>query len=394
MIAVAAPHAGAAVPVVVGCGFHLGGVDQQGAAGTLYFIVTLEPANPAQSCTVPATVTVSAVPRTGGSYVDIDNNPLTATESATFRPNRRPPVFGVRWGGLHCADPAVPGLLTFATGSESDVNAVAIAPSTCGPGDAPHSSFAAFPLTSDSAVGIAATPDDHGYRSVDQIGNITAEGSAASLGTQAESNVAVVGIVTAPTGNGAWVVAADGGIFAYDSATFHGSLGNIHLNQPIVGMAATPDGGGYWLVAADGGIFAFGDATFRGSLGSLHLNAPIVGMAATPDGGGYWLAASDGGVFAFGDAVFDGSLGSVALNAPVVGMAADPHGGYWLVTSDGGVFAFGGAPFKGSAGALNLVAPISGMASTSTGEGYWLVSADNGIFTYGDAHFFGASPFE
>ena len=33
-----------------------------------------------------------------------------------------------------------------------------------------------------------------------------------------------------------------------------------HLNRPIVGMAATPDGKGYWLVASDGGIFAFGDA--------------------------------------------------------------------------------------------------------------------------------------
>jgi len=46
-------------------------------------------------------------------------------------------------------------------------------------------------------------------------------------------------------------------------------------------MAATPDGGGYWLVAADGGIFAYGDALFHGSAGATHLNAPIVGMAAT-----------------------------------------------------------------------------------------------------------------
>ena len=30
-------------------------------------------------------------------------------------------------------------------------------------------------------------------------------------------------------------------------------------------MAATPDGKGYWLVAKDGGIFAFGDAHFYGS---------------------------------------------------------------------------------------------------------------------------------
>jgi hypothetical protein len=33
----------------------------------------------------------------------------------------------------------------------------------------------------------------------------------------------------------------------------------------VVGMAATADENGYWLVAADGGIFAFGDARFFGS---------------------------------------------------------------------------------------------------------------------------------
>ena len=52
----------------------------------------------------------------------------------------------------------------------------------------------------------------------------------------------------------------------------------IALNQPIVGMAATPTGNGYWLVGADGGIFTFGDATFYGSTGAMHLNQPIVGM--------------------------------------------------------------------------------------------------------------------
>ena len=49
---------------------------------------------------------------------------------------------------------------------------------------------------------------------------------------------------------------------------FYGSMGGIHLNQPVVGMAATPDGGGYWLVAADGGIFAFGDAASTGRPGT------------------------------------------------------------------------------------------------------------------------------
>ena len=46
-----------------------------------------------------------------------------------------------------------------------------------------------------------------------------------------------------------------------------------HLNRPIVGMASTPDGKGYWLVASDGGIFAFGDAAFYGSTGG-HASQP------------------------------------------------------------------------------------------------------------------------
>ncbi|MGH9069183.1 MAG: hypothetical protein ACRD0J_17100, partial [Acidimicrobiales bacterium] len=53
------------------------------------------------------------------------------------------------------------------------------------------------------------------------------------------------------------------------------------LAQPIVGISATPSGQGYWMVAADGGVFSFGDATFHGSTGAVHLNRPIVGMAPT-----------------------------------------------------------------------------------------------------------------
>ena len=115
------------------------------------------------------------------------------------------------------------------------------------------------------------------------------------------------------SGAGFWLAASDGGIFTYGDAGFHGSLGNVHLNQPVVGISS-PDVGilqppatGYWMVASDGGVFTFGNAGFLGSLGNVHLAKPIVGMAATPDGtgamsNGYWLVASDGGVFTFGSA--------------------------------------------------------------------------------------------
>ena len=72
-------------------------------------------------------------------------------------------------------------------------------------------------------------------------------------------------------------------------------------------VVATPSGNGYWLVATDGGIFAYGDAGFFGSLGATPLNKPITGMVPTPTGLGYWLVASDGGIFAFGDAAYYGS---------------------------------------------------------------------------------------
>jgi hypothetical protein len=74
-----------------------------------------------------------------------------------------------------------------------------------------------------------------------------------------------------------------------------------------VGIAATPTGQGYWLVAADGGIFAYGDAVFDGSTGAIHLNQPVVGIAPYGNDAGYWLVAKDGGIFAFGGAPFLGS---------------------------------------------------------------------------------------
>ena len=191
---------------------------------------------------------------------------------------------------------------------------------------------------------------------------------------------------------GYWVVAADGGIFAFGEARFWGSMGGKRLNAPVLGMAATPTGNGYWLVGSDGGIFAFGDARFWGSTGNMKLNQPVVAMAPTPSGNGYWLVAKDGGIFAFGDAGFFGSTGALKLNQPVVGMAPSPSGkGYWLVASDGGIFAFGDARFAGSTGGIRLNQPVVGMAAAN-GNGYWMLAADGGIFAFGDARFMGSLP--
>jgi hypothetical protein len=87
----------------------------------------------------------------------------------------------------------------------------------------------------------------------------------------------------------------------------------------VLGIASTPDNAGYWLVAADGGVFAF-SAPFLGSMGSVTLNRPVDGLVAY--GNGYLMVASDGGVFDFSNRGFLGSLADRALPAPIVGIAA------------------------------------------------------------------------
>ena len=60
-------------------------------------------------------------------------------------------------------------------------------------------------------------------------------------------------------------------------------MGAARLNRPIVGLSPTPDDRGYWLVASDGGVFAFG-APFRGSLGGWHSTTRSNGLSPTETG--------------------------------------------------------------------------------------------------------------
>jgi hypothetical protein len=237
----------------------------------------------------------------------------------------------------------------------------------------------------DLAVGVvamASTTDGDGYWVASASGRVWNFGDAPALGDLSGKALTapIVALVADPATGGFWLVAADGGVFAF-RARYLGGEGGTHLTEPIVGMAATPDGNGYWLVAADGGVFAFGDARYRGSMGGHHLNAPIVGMAADPRTAGYWLVAADGGVFAFG-APFFGSEGNDHLNGAIVGMSASGGGtGYRFVASDGGIFSFR-APYYGSEGGSALNAAIVGMTSDATTGGYWLVALDGGLFAF------------
>ena len=233
-----------------------------------------------------------------------------------------------------------------------------------------------------------------GYWMIASDGGIFAFGDAPYAGSAGARalNKPIVAMAPTPTGLGYWEVASDGGIFAFGDAPFLGSAGSLTLSKPIVSMAPTPSGRGYWLVASDGGVFGYGDAKFYGATSRLTLSRPIVSIVATPTGRGYWLVGTDGGIFGFGDAKFFGSTGDLVLNQPIVAMAPTKTGkGYLLVAADGGVFAFGDATYYGSTGAIKLNKPIVGLTTTPLGQGYWMVATDGGIFAFGDAKFFGST---
>ena len=57
---------------------------------------------------------------------------------------------------------------------------------------------------------------------------------------------------------------SDGGVFAFGDARSRGVPDPWRSQAPITGIAADPSTGGYWLVATDGGVFAFA-APFAGA---------------------------------------------------------------------------------------------------------------------------------
>jgi hypothetical protein len=141
------------------------------------------------------------------------------------------------------------------------------------------------------SITVAGLP--HGYWLVGSDGGIFTFGDAGFYGSTGALTLQrpVVGITPTFDFGGYWLVASDGGIFTFGDGGFYGSIpglglqpagsGKAHsLNAPIVGMVPSIDGGGYFMVAADGGVFAFGDATYAGS-------CPSIGGLFRRGGGGH-----------------------------------------------------------------------------------------------------------
>jgi len=243
-----------------------------------------------------------------------------------------------------------------------------------------------------------------GYWLVGSDGGIFSFGAAGFHGSMGGIPLQrpVVGITPTASRKGYWLVASDGGIFSFGDSGFFGSIPGVglhpagsrlpnSLDAPIVGMVPTRTGHGYFMVASDGGVFAFGDARFEGSCPGIG-GCTGAAVAVMPDqsGNGYWLVTADGGVYAFGDAPFYGA--PPAGSVPVVDAVATPSGhGYWLLYANGAVGAYGDAnPLGAPLGYVNSFNPAAAIFPTADGRGYWVAAARGDVFSYGDAPFMGS----
>ena len=245
----------------------------------------------------------------------------------------------------------------------------------------------------------APAPAQHGYWLVGSDGGIFTFGSAHFYGSTGSLVLQrpVVGITPTADEGGYWLVATDGGIFAFGNAGFYGSIPGLGLspagsgapralNAPIVGMVPSADGGGYFMVASDGGVFAFGDAQFEGSCPGIG-GCGGAAVAVVPDatGRGYWLVTQTGGIYTFGDAPFYGAPGPQGSPITAAVRTADGRG-YYVLLANGTVFAYGDAvPRGGPTGAVGGLDPASAIFTDAGGGGYWVASAGGAVFTYGDA---------
>ena len=238
----------------------------------------------------------------------------------------------------------------------------------------------------------------HGYWLVGSDGGIFSFGAAQFYGSTGSLVLQrpVVGIVPTKDDGGYWLDASDGGVFSFGDTQFYGSIPGLglhpagsglphSLNAPIVGMVPSIDDNGYFMVASDGGVFAFGDAHFAGSCPGIGGCAGAA-VAVMPDasGNGYWLVTQTGNVYTFGDAPYFGAPGHGTVTSAV----ATPDGkGYWVLLSDGEVFGYGDAGNLGYPSSDNFYGPdaASAIFATSDGAGYWVSSALGAVFNYGDA---------
>ena len=246
---------------------------------------------------------------------------------------------------------------------------------------------------------VVAAPSPHGYWLVGSDGGIFTFGSAAFYGSTGSLRLQrpVVGIVPTANRGGYWLDASDGGVFSFGDTQFYGSIPGLglhpagsglpnSLNAPIVGMVPSIDDGGYFMVARDGGVFAFGDAHFAGSCPGIGGCAgSAVAVDARPQR--RWLLGGD----LHGQRLhlrrrpllrrtptWPRHLGRGHPRREGLLGALERRRGLPLRRCGNNL----GSPSSANFNALDAATAIF---ATSDGAGYWVSSALGDVFNYGDA---------
>ncbi len=338
----------------------------------------------------PPAITVQAPAGTqfsnGGASIVDNSNPNDNNSVPCSSPGPAPNIL---WVGLSACS------ITIGAGDSITVTV----PRTTNPSSSgPYTLTVATNQDSTPATSSPYRIAPEGYWLVGTDGGIFTFGSAQFYGSTGNLrlNRPVVGITPTADRGGYWLDASDGGVFSFGDTSFYGSVpglgfspagsGGPHsLNAPIVGMVPSVDDYGYFMVASDGGVFAFGDAQFAGScpgIGGCVGSAVAVMPDAT--GQGYWLVTNVGAVYSFGDAQFLGAPGNVG--SPITSAVRTPDGGgYWILDGSGQVHAYGNAAQLGNDtnGIGAFYNPANAIFTDIPGDGYGVVASHGGVTTFG-----------
>jgi sugar lactone lactonase YvrE len=354
----------------------------------------------AASGTTAQSFTVGAIPPTAPSITNLPSNPtyssgggFTATVSTDSN-------------GTQSVTSSTPGVctasglvVTYVAAGQCTLTAQVTASATYAAASGTAQSFTVGSAAPSTPTPTPTPTPTHGYWLVGSDGGIFSFGQAQFYGSTGSLHLQrpVVGTVPTSDHGGYWLDASDGGVFSYGDTQFYGSIPGLglhpagsglpnSLNAPIVGMVPSADGGGYFMVASDGGVFAFGDAHFAGSCPGIGgCSGAAVAVMPDASGNGYWLVTQTGSVYTFGDASYYGAPGNTG--SPVTSAVRTPNGGgYWILTANGTVHDYGDASNYGDAtGSFGGSNPATAIFTTSDGGGYWIASANGTVNQYGDA---------
>ena len=202
-----------------------------------------------------------------------------------------------------------------------------------------------------------------GYYVLNGNGAVTASKGASFFGSPplADSDI-FRDLATTPDGQGYVVLAGNGLVYKFGSATDPATLGNLSSlylpGQDVArSIAITPDGKGYVILKGDGSIAKFGSAA-TGAISTLGNPQWIGGdtaraVALMPDGAGYLVLDNLGGISKYGSAT-QGAVGSgttpywgTDLGRDVVVVSVFGTAlGYYVVDAWGGIASTAGLPAR------------------------------------------------